>query len=179
MPPTSSPKPKRIAIVGPESSGKSMLAAQLAAHYKTVWVPEYSRAYLKEIGRNYDYDDILVIAKGQYESELKFLADARGFLFCDTEFLVNMIWCLEKYGQCHPWIVDMHQKHPYDLYLLCKPDLPWEDDPLREAPEEEERNRLFERYEQVLMDQDLPYGIVAGKGKERLKNAVRIIGDKF
>ncbi|MCK4569489.1 MAG: ATP-binding protein, partial [Bacteroidales bacterium] len=95
----------RIAITGPESTGKSELAEQLAKHFNTVWVPEYSREYLRELSRSYGYDDILSIAKGQFEGEERMATKASGLLFCDTDFIVNKIWCIDKFGKCHPWIL--------------------------------------------------------------------------
>nr|WP_317045233.1 ATP-binding protein [Formosa algae] len=38
----------KIVLFGPESTGKTVLAKQLAAHYNTVFVPEYSRTYALE-----------------------------------------------------------------------------------------------------------------------------------
>ena len=35
----------KIAIVGPESTGKSTISKGLAQHYQTLWVPEYARYY--------------------------------------------------------------------------------------------------------------------------------------
>ena len=124
----------RIAVLGPESTGKTELAKALAVHYGTVWVPEFSREYLNAMKRPYNYIDILAIAKGQFENEQELLTKAKAFIFSDTEFIVNKIWCDEKYGKCHPWIIEMIDNHPSDLYLLCNTDLPWEDDPLRENP---------------------------------------------
>ena len=60
---------KKIVVIGPESTGKSTLCSQLAAHYNTLWVPEYAREYLEKNGTNYSYDDLLAIAKGQINSE--------------------------------------------------------------------------------------------------------------
>ena len=54
---------RRIAITGPESTGKSMLAQQLADHYHTLWVPEFARDYLTSLNRPYEEDDILYIAR--------------------------------------------------------------------------------------------------------------------
>jgi NadR type nicotinamide-nucleotide adenylyltransferase len=36
---------KRVCVVGAESSGTTTLAAAVAAHYNTLWVPEYGRTY--------------------------------------------------------------------------------------------------------------------------------------
>ena len=60
---------KKIVIIGPESTGKSTLCEKLAAHYQTLWVPEYAREYLEKHGTDYSYEDLLTIAKGQIELE--------------------------------------------------------------------------------------------------------------
>ncbi|HEV2831233.1 MAG TPA: ATP-binding protein [Hanamia sp.] len=60
---------KKIVVIGPESTGKSTLCAQLAEHYQTLWVPEYAREYLEKNGTDYSYNDLLAIAKGQIELE--------------------------------------------------------------------------------------------------------------
>jgi len=160
----------RIAITGPESTGKSELAEKLARHYHTVWVPEYAREYLNRLGRRYEYDDLLVIARGQWESEMRLAAKARTFLFCDTDFLVAKIWCGDKFGKCHPWISEMVEKHRYNLYLLCDIDLPWSDDPLRENPHD--RDRLFALYRSELDNRRMPYAVISGTGEERLRRAI-------
>ena len=59
----------RIAITGPESTGKTNLAEALALHYNTVWVPEYAREYIANLNRKYTLNDILTIAKRQVISE--------------------------------------------------------------------------------------------------------------
>ncbi len=64
---------KKIVIIGPESTGKSTLCRQLADHYKTLWVPEFAREYLKENGTNYTYEDLLNIAKGQVALEEEYI----------------------------------------------------------------------------------------------------------
>jgi len=165
----------RIAVTGPESTGKSWLAEKLASHYKTEWVPEYAREYLEKLGRPYDYTDILVIAGGQLEAEEKASLSANGLLICDTDFIVTKIWCLVKYNRCHPWILEMAETHRYDLYLLCNIDLPWQFDPLREHPEM--RKTLFEMYQQELTSNNLNFRIITGSGNDRLKCAVKEVDD--
>jgi len=83
---------KRIAITGPESTGKSFLAEKLEQHYHTMWVPEFARVYLDHLDRNYTYQDILFIAKSQMEIEHALTERAKGFLFCDTELIVTKVW---------------------------------------------------------------------------------------
>ena len=175
MPQAPSPEPStyRNAIIGPESTGKSELAADLARYYDTVWVSEYAREYLPDLDRDYTYDDILLIAERQYELELKMIPRSRQFIFCDTEFIVLKIWCEDKFEMCHPWILEMIENHPYDLYLLCDIDLAWESDPLREN--QHDRDRLLELYTYELESRKLPYVLITGAGSARLKMAIEAI----
>lgn len=168
---------KRIAITGPESTGKSWLCENLAAYFDVYWVMEYARQYLEEIQWPYVYNDLKEIAKGQLKSENSTATKAgkqkHQLLFCDTDFLVLYIWSIKKYGKCDPYITKKLKEHKYDLYLLCNIDLPWEYDPLRENPDD--REILFNMYESALKEFKLPYRIISGKGEERLMNAVKFI----
>lgn len=164
----------RISVTGPESTGKSWLAQNLAGHYKTLWVPEYARKYLESINRPYTYDDILIIAQNQFDEENS-LAQTTDLLFCDTDFGVTSIWCKVKYGKCHDWITEKLEQNYYDLYLLCDIDLPWQYDPLREHPEM--RVTLFEMYQDLLSAHGFNYRIVSGTGDERLQNAIAFVDE--
>lgn len=163
----------KIGITGPESTGKSRLAEELAFHYKTVFVPEYARGYIDNLDRPYNQDDILQIAKGQIGEESRLEKLANGILFCDTELIVTRIWSEVKYGTCYPWILETIEKNKYDLFLLCNIDLPWENDPQREHPHM--REKLFSLYFDALTNYGFPFKIVSGTGKPRLANAIRII----
>jgi len=164
---------KRVAITGPESTGKSELAESLAKHFHTYWVPEVARDFLDNLDREYTYDDILQIAKNQIEEENRLAEEANGLLFCDTDLFVTKIWCEFKYGQCHPWILEQIEKLKYDLYLLTNIDLPWQPDPLREHPDN--RKQLFDLYLKELKQRKLPFGIVNGIGSDRLINAIQMV----
>lgn len=164
----------RIAITGPESTGKSWLAEELAKHYNTTWVPEYAREYLTKLNRAYTFDDILKIAENQHAQEQN-AAKKLDLVFCDTDFCVTSIWCKVKFGKCHDWITDMMQRKTYSLHLLCNIDLPWQYDPLREHPEM--RDELFQMYVNELSLNNLPYKIISGAGIQRLNNAIHEIDD--
>ena len=153
------------------------MAKALAEHYRTVWVPEYAREYLNNLNREYNYEDILLIAKGQVKGEEEILEMANRFLFVDTEMIVLKIWCEVKYGKYHPWILSQLEKQNYDLYLLTDIDLPWQPDPLREHPDK--RRELFNLYLDELKKQNLPFEIINGIGKKRLENAMEIIEKRF
>ncbi|WKK85328.1 ATP-binding protein [Marivirga arenosa] len=161
---------KKIAIIGPESTGKSTITAQLARYYNEPFVEEFGRKYLEKTNGTYNREDLLAITKGMIESEKSLEKKATNFLFCDTDLIMMKVWYEVKYGECHPLILDQLKKKPYDFYLLCTPDLPWEKDPLRENPNM--REELFERYEKELKQYGFSYGIVSGTDN-RFQNALK------
>ncbi|HOI33426.1 MAG: ATP-binding protein [Bacteroidales bacterium] len=162
----------RIAITGPESTGKSWLAEALAKHYHTQWVPEFARDYLKNKTK-YHAADVINIANGQLQLEQRFMADYPAVLFSDTEMLVCKIWLEFVFGLQDDFIEKALKNQGYDLYLLCDIDLEWEPDPLREHPTE--RKILFELYKSHLEKMHFPYRIVSGKGRQRLEKAVTFV----
>jgi len=168
---------RRIAITGPESTGKTWLASKLAEHVNTAWIPEFARGYLFELNRSYNYDDLLHIAQNQYSQNSSSRVQARDFLFCDTELIVTKIWCNVKYGRCHPWIEQHILKQNFDLYLLTDIDLPWEPDPQREHPGL--RDHLMDLYLKELRHYQFPFSIISGQKDARLKNAVEAIRQFF
>ncbi|NOX85440.1 MAG: ATP-binding protein [Chlorobi bacterium] len=164
---------KRIAITGPESTGKTWLAQNLARRYHTVAVPEFSVEYLSEHGPAYTLEDIVNIAKGQLSLEEQYAAKANRLLFCDTDLIVCKIWSEVVFKKVPEWIDKMVRQHRYDLYLLCSPDVAWQPGPFRENPED--RDYLFDLYETELVTRGFPYAIISGEGKERLENAVKFV----
>ena len=133
----------KVLITGPESSGKSVLATQLAMHFKSPMVDEYSRKYLDD-KTGYQESDLLQIALGQFKKEAEAEIQKPRFLFCDTGIEVIKIWSQEKYNRVDPEIMELLMPAQYDLVLLCKPNIPWQPDPLRENPVD--RDRLFTLY---------------------------------
>ena len=165
---------KKIVIIGPESTGKSTLCKQLAEHFETGWVPEYAREYLLKNGTDYTFDDLLTIAKGQLALEDKISSDlhAKSYLFIDTDMYVMKVWCEFVFDKCHRYILDEIAKRKYDLYLLCKPDMPWVKDELRAYPDLETREKLYRIYKDILLNQNTPWAEVAGNYDERLQTAI-------
>jgi NadR type nicotinamide-nucleotide adenylyltransferase len=163
----------RIAITGPESTGKSWLARHLAEYYQTCYVPEFAREYLNSIKRPYTYEDLAIIARGQMKAEDTLAPEANRVLFCDTDLSVLKIWSEVKYGKGHEWILSEHKRRQYSLHLLCNIDLPWEDDPLREHPAF--RQELLDKYTSLLCQEDRRYTLIGGLGEQRLKQAIHAV----
>lgn len=163
----------KIAIVGPESSGKTFLAEKLSLHYQCICVPEYAREYLMHLNKPYAKEDVEKIAKGQILWEDSAAKRSKSLLICDTNLLVIKIWMEHKYGSVPKWIEDEIAKRKYHLHLLTAADIPYEDDPLRENPELGEY--FFEKYKALLEQLDLNYEIILGNEEKRLKRAIASI----
>ncbi|RYZ30830.1 MAG: ATPase [Sphingobacteriales bacterium] len=179
-------KVKKIVIVGPESTGKSTICAQLAGHFNTTWVAEYAREYLLKNGTDYKVEDLLTIAKGQLaleeQGEARLMSDSNNtgkLLFIDTNMYVMQVWSEFVFGKCDSWILEQIVKRPYDLYMLCNTDLPWIKDELREYPDMESRSRLFHIYKQILSSQEVPWVEITGGYDERLQTAINAVHSQF
>ena len=156
----------KIIVTGPESSGKTTLCNYIASHFKLSQSIEYARKFLKKKGKEYIQDDLLKIAKGQLNLE-------KVNKVLDTDLITIKIWSEYKFGNCDTWILDKieEQKNENRFYLLCKPDIPWESDPLRENPND--RLNLFEIYKMELENLGHNYYIV--EGKNRLEDVIEKI----
>lgn len=169
----------KIAIFGPESTGKTTLATQLAEYYKTVWVPEFARDYLQEkldSGRGIcDINDMLPIAYGQTKLENDSAQIANKYLFCDTNLLVTKVFSELYYNFCDSLLDKAARAHQYDLFFLTDIDVPWEDDGLRDSPDG--RETVFAVFKQSLIDNKKPFIAISGDKETRLKKAVAIIDD--
>jgi len=153
-------------LTGPESTAKSDLSLALSQHYAAPLVLEVARDYLR--GReSYQPSDLLEIAQVQRREEA---AAGPGLVFADTDLQVIHIWWQERFGPVPPSIRDAYQAQGARHYLLCKPDVPWAADPLRENPHD--RERLYGVYEADLSRRGLAYSVVGGLGNARLKNAL-------
>jgi NadR type nicotinamide-nucleotide adenylyltransferase len=173
---------KKIVVIGPESTGKSSLCEGLAAHFHTDWVREYAREYLLKHGMNYSFNDLTTIARGQLalEDEAVAKADVAGtaadpILFIDTDMYVMKVWSEFVFGRCDSWILDQIGRRQYDAYLLCKTDLPWVKDELREYPDLVSREKLFHIYRDILINQSTPWAEIGGQADQRLEAALAAV----
>jgi len=155
----------RVAILGPESSGKTSLFNALILSGRWHGVEEFSRTYLHSIRWKYGVQDLEYIAQKQYELN----ASVSSPSLCDTELSTVAIWAQEKLGFIPPIVRHLEATQQFDLYLLCRPDLPWKEDPLRENPLD--RDRLFNIYQERLTSLHRPFKIIEGVGEGRLKSA--------
>ena len=161
----------KIVIIGPESTGKTTLTQQLAAHFKAPYVPEYARTYLEQKPQaGYELADLEAIATQQLALMEVALQNQPQILFCDTDLVTLHIWALDKFDRPLKQVEEALLMHKADLYLLCVPDIDWQSDPLRE--DANRRDELFSWNAWVLESLGANYFMVEGAGEKRLQNAI-------
>jgi NadR type nicotinamide-nucleotide adenylyltransferase len=172
---------KRICLVGAESTGKTTLAQALAAHYQTVWVPEYGREYSErklaaDGGYDWASEEFTHIAQIQCERENDAARKANKILICDTDAFATSIWhrrYLHERSAAVEAIVAAHRRP--DLYLLTDVNTPFEQDGTRDG--EAIRDWMHAMFVEELTAQQRPFQLLTGSHNERLANAIRMIDD--
>ena len=166
-------------MYGPESTGKTTLSKQLAAHYNDEWIPEFARDFLQEKwDKNKEIcteEDLIPIAIGQVNLENEAVLKAKKFLFCDTNLLVTKVFSDIYYNRCDANLEKAARKHEYDLIFLTNIDVPWEADDLRDSPDD--REITFGTFKKAIIANGNPYIKLKGDVTSRFEKAVKIIDE--
>lgn len=162
----------KITFTGPESSGKTSLSKAIAEHFDAQWFAEHARAYLMEREGKYSFNDIEQI--GVEQQEIREANEQAGIKIYDTENTVLYIWSVFKYEKCAPKVKLLMDEQRFSHYFLCSPEgIPWEEDPLRESPNE--RAELFDLYLAELRKQNVDFTVLKGSFEERKQKSINII----
>jgi len=168
---------RRVVVTGSESSGKSTLAADLARHFGTAWVPEYARRYLDEklatTGQQLDASDVEPIARGQILAEDRAAIHAKRLLVLDTDLVSTTVYARHYYGTCPEWIERAARDRVADLYLLCDIDVPWVADPARDLPHM--REHMHALFVGALESLGARYTVIGGSWAERRAAAIAAV----
>ena len=178
-------EPLRIAVYGPESTGKTRLAEKLAAHFGAPLVAEYARERWDQQGGVLALEDMLPVAREQWRREdaaareiCHIIDDKRSSLvICDTEALTTMLWSDLLYGTCPDELRRGAEKRSrnYALYLLLDIDVPFAPDPQRCFPDPADREKCMRIWRGALDRRQLPYELIQGDWAQREQRAVAAV----
>ncbi|RYG68746.1 histidine kinase [bacterium] len=165
----------RVVVLGAESSGSTTLSLDLAAHFNTVWVPEYGRDYCAQraIFDNYDWQtgEFEAIAREQIRRENALAREANRVLLCDTNAFATRLWHWRYFGHYSPAVDAIAAEHRKpDLYLLTDVDIPFVQDGLRDG--EAIRHAMHDEFVKELQQQDVPWVLISGSRDTRLQTAI-------
>ena len=168
--------PRKLILIGPESTGKTTLSIYLAKLYNFDLITEYSRTYLSKTSNSYSYEDLKKIAIQQNQIEK---GNGSEKIIVDTDLLTIKIWGDFKYGSCDPEIKKIISSYDRKkrYYLLLKDDIKWEYDPLRES--KNDRSEIFSLHKNLLEKKGFNYSIISGIGINRINNAIKIVEERF
>ena len=178
--------PLRIAVYGPESTGKTELATKLAAHFGAPLVAEYARERWDQQGV-LTLEDMLPVAHEQWRREDAAAAqchvlrdiDAKrgGLVICDTDALTTMLWSDLLYGTTPDELRRGAEKRcrNYALYLLLDIDVPFAPDPQRCFPNPEDREKAMRVWRGALERRHLPFELIRGDWAAREAAAIAAI----
>ena len=169
---------KRVVLIGAESTGKTTLAEALAAHYETVWAPEYLREFVEQKGALPEPSDSRLIAEGHLAQEATFRPQAHRVLFLDTDLISTCVYHRYYFGTTLPWLERRAAERSADLYLLTDIDIPWTPDPgQRDGPAV--RAALHAFFLDELLARSLPHVLVSGSTEARMETALRAVKALF
>jgi NadR type nicotinamide-nucleotide adenylyltransferase len=164
---------QRIALLGGESSGKTVLAARLAYELDTAWVPEYGRELWEQKGGVLAYEDLILIAREQVRREETAVNTARRFLFCDTSPLTTLFYSLDMFGDAEAEL-QLAAQRQYSMTVLCAADFPFVQDGTRRGEAFRQQQHLW--YEAQLADRGVSYVTARGSLDERTQFLRELLG---
>lgn len=163
---------KKIVLLGPECTGKTTLAQDLARKYNGAYAPEYSRPYtegIRSVGSDIGFNDVMPIVHGQIQGEERAMNQGRDIAFLDGNPLAESVYSQWYYGKIPNMLPEITLLRRYHLYLLCYPDIEWTPDPARDMPTG--REEIFKLFEKTVLESGTPYRIIKGLGPRRMENA--------
>jgi HTH-type transcriptional regulator, transcriptional repressor of NAD biosynthesis genes len=120
---------QRVVIIGAESTGKSTLAAKLAADFSAPLVAEYGRTYCEQFPdihtKQWRTADFEAIVHGQARAEATAASSGSKLIICDTDCWTTTVWHTRYCGARSAALEELalqctsSSSQQRALYLLC------------------------------------------------------------
>ncbi|WP_273393314.1 multifunctional transcriptional regulator/nicotinamide-nucleotide adenylyltransferase/ribosylnicotinamide kinase NadR [Actinobacillus porcinus] len=171
---------KTIAILGGESSGKSVLVNKLATVFNTTSAWEYGREFVfEQLGGDeqaMQYSDYPQMALGHQKYVDYAVRHAHKVAFIDTDYITTQAFCIQYEGKPHPFLDSMIKEYPFDVTILLNNNTRWVNDGLRSLGSERQRQRFQQLLKKLLDKYNVPYiEITSPSYLERYNQAKEIV----
>ena len=164
-----------IALLGAESTGKTVLAAALAGALaaparRVAVVPEYLREFCDRHGRTPRRQEQSQIAAEQTR-RIEAASQDHDIVIADTTAVMIAVYSEHVFGDASLYASALATHARYELTLLTALDLPWQADGLqRDGPHVREPVDAAVRL--ALSGAGLGYSVISGSGSARLEAAL-------
>ena len=152
---------KTIAVLGGESSGKSVLVSKLANVFNTTSAWEYGREFVfEQLGGDeqaMQYSDYPQMALGHKRYVDYAMKHAHKVAFIDTDYITTQAFCIQYEGRAHPFLDSMIKEYPFDVTNLLNNNTKWVDDGLRSLGSLKQRQRFQALLKKLLEKHHIPY----------------------
>ena len=152
---------KTIAVLGGESSGKSVLVSKLANVFNTTSAWEYGREFVfEQLGGDeqaMQYSDYPQMALGHQRYVDYAMKHAHKVAFIDTDYITTQAFCIQYEGKAHPFLDSMIREYPFDVTILLSNNTKWVDDGLRSLGSQKQRQRFQALLKKLLEKHHVPY----------------------
>lgn len=162
-----------VVLTGPECTGKTTLAATLAARLDAPWVPEAARRFAESVDGALSAATVEPIARLAMRLEDEARASGPSLLIRDTDLVSTVVYARHYYGSCPDWIETEARARRADLYLLGDIDLPWTPDGVRDRPGQ--RAELLAEFRAALDAIGARVVVLRGEGRARSDAAERAV----
>jgi NadR type nicotinamide-nucleotide adenylyltransferase len=163
----------KVVLTGSESTGKTELGRQLAEHFDVPVSVEFVRDYARQRNDALRFEDHGPIARGQIAAEEAAIGRANDLVILDTDLISTVVYCEHYFGRAPEWIANEARARAGQLYLLLRPDIPWQPDGVRDR--RDQREEMHQLFRNRLREFDLNYVEIGGEGEARLRAAVAAI----
>jgi NadR type nicotinamide-nucleotide adenylyltransferase len=171
--------PRRVVVLGAESTGKTTLARDLAVALGCEWVGEYGREYTEQLadpaGHAWTDADFVAIAHEHLRREDAAARRASApVVVLDTDAKVTELFSESYLGRRTEEVARLAEGRRYDLYLVCDPTTPFVQDAT--GTRRLEQRRFLHEGELAYARARGPVVELRGDREQRLAQAVAAVG---